>query len=160
MVVGTVTFGMALTPSLLPRPWLFEGVIAGLGFALGYGLGNVGSWFLRGPMKVIEPTARFKHWAWRGLAVLGPLAALYFLLLGVGWQNEVRTLVGMEDEGLVVAAQVLVVAVPIALLAILAGRGLRRLNRRVGADPQPLAADVGLLRPVRRGRGAARWSDW
>jgi uncharacterized membrane protein len=132
MVVGTLTFGMALTPSLLPRPWLFEGVIAGLGFALGYGLGNVGSWLLRGPMKVIEPTAQFKHWAWRGLAVVGPLAALYFLLLGVGWQNEVRTLVGMEDEGLVVAAQVLVVAVPIALLAILAGRGLRRLNRRVG----------------------------
>jgi uncharacterized membrane protein len=132
MVVGVLTFGMALTPSLLPRPWLFEGVIAGLGFALGYGLGNIGSWFLRARMHVFEPSAQFKRWAWRGLAVLGSLTAIYFLLLGVGWQNEVRTLVGEEDEGLVVAAQVLLVAIPTAIVAILAGRGIRRFNRWIG----------------------------
>ncbi len=31
---------MSLTPSLLPRPWLFEGIIAGFGAAIGYGLGT------------------------------------------------------------------------------------------------------------------------
>ena len=37
-LVGAVLgFGIALTPSLLPRPWLFEGIIAGLGAAIGYG---------------------------------------------------------------------------------------------------------------------------
>ena len=150
-VVGVLAFGAALTPSLLPRPWIFEGVIAGFGFALGYGVGNVVAWLLRGPLHLREPTASFMRWAWRALAVLGPIAAIYFLLLGVGWQNEVRTLVGMEDEGLVAPLQVLVVAVPVALLTIAPRAGCSTVQRRGGAHAEPMAADVAVLGTVGRG---------
>jgi hypothetical protein len=34
-------------PSLLPRPWVFQGVLSGLVFALGYGTGTVGLWNCR-----------------------------------------------------------------------------------------------------------------
>jgi uncharacterized membrane protein len=127
LAFGTLAFGLSLTPSLLPRPWLFEGVIAGLGFALGYGLGVLVSWLLRA-LRVPEPSARWKHRAWTVLKWLGPILAVYWLLLGVGWQNEVRTLVGEDDEGLTVAAQVAVVAVPVAVVALLFGRLLRVFN--------------------------------
>ena len=51
-IVGSVAgLWAAMTPSLLPRPTLFEGIIAGLGAAIGYGLGvGVASglgWMLR-----------------------------------------------------------------------------------------------------------------
>ena len=127
LAVGTLAFGASLTPSLLPRPWLFEGVIAGIGFALGYGVGVLIAYLLR-TVRVREPKPRFKHWAWRVLHVVGPLLAIYWLLLGVGWQNEVRTLVGMPDEGLATAVEVAAVAIPTAVVAILFGRLLRLFN--------------------------------
>jgi len=127
LLVAVLAFGAALTPSLLPRPWLFEGVIAGIGAALGYGVGVAISWFVR-RLPVREPNAVVKRRAWLVLAVLGPVLAVYFLLLGVGWQNEVRTLVGEPDEGLTTALEVAIVAVPVAIGTLLVGRGLRRIN--------------------------------
>jgi uncharacterized membrane protein len=127
LVGAVLAFGAALTPSLLPRPWLFEGVIAGIGAALGYGVGVASSWFVR-RLPLREPSAVLKHRAWWVLAVAGPLLAIYFLLLGVGWQNEVRTLVGEPDEGLATALEVAIVAVPVAFGVLLIGRVLRRFN--------------------------------
>jgi len=127
LVFAALAFQWSLTPSLLPRPWLYEGVIAGIGAALGYGLGCSLSWLIRKtPLRERGPV--FKHRAWVALAVIGPLYLVVSLLLGVGWQNEVRTLVGMEDEGLATALEVAVVAVPVAIGCWLFGRVLRRLN--------------------------------
>jgi len=102
-------------------------VIAGLGFAIGYGVGVLVSWLLR-LVRVPEPSARWKRRAWTVLRWLGPILVVFWLLIGVGWQNEVRTLVGEDDEGLTVAVQVAVVAVPVAVVAILFGRLLRLFN--------------------------------
>ena len=127
LVFATLAFQWSLTPSLLPRPWLFEGVIAGIGAALGYGLGCLLSWLIRRtPLRERGPVV--KHRAWLGLAIVAPIYLVVSLLLGVGWQNEVRTLVGMEDEGLTTAFEVAVVAVPVALGSWLFARVLRRIN--------------------------------
>jgi uncharacterized membrane protein len=132
-LVGAVLgLGVALTPSLLPRPWLFEGIIAGFGMAIGYGVGSFFSWLLRSPLKVIEPGPVVKKRAWRALTILGPIAAIYFLLLGTGWQNEVRTLVGEPDEGLSTAVIVAAVAVPTAIVTWVVARLLRTFNGWVG----------------------------
>jgi len=101
--------------------------LAGIGAALGYGVGVAISWFVR-RLPVREPSPVVKRRAWLVLAVLGPVLAVYFLLLGVGWQNEVRTLVGEPDEGLTTALEVAIVAVPVAIGTLLVGRGLRRIN--------------------------------
>ncbi len=144
LVVGVLAFGWSITPSLLPRPWLFEGVICGLGAALGYGVGSLLSAILR-RLRVPEPKPSFKRWAWRLLVVVGPVLTVFYLLLGVGWQNEVRTIVGMPDEGLITSFQVIVVAIPVALGAVLVGRALRKLTGLIGrlidrVLPRPISA--------------------
>ena len=132
-LVGAVLgFGIALTPSLLPRPWLFEGIIAGLGAAIGYGVGTFFSWLLRGPLKMIEPTAQIKHRSWIGLAIVGPLLLLLSLVQGTAAQNQVRTLVGMPDEGLSTGVIVAAVALPTFAVAWFISRLLRRFNGWVG----------------------------
>ena len=39
LLVGTVFFAFSLTPSLLPRPFFIQGILSGLSFSAGYGLG-------------------------------------------------------------------------------------------------------------------------
>jgi len=131
LFMAVTTFGWALTPSLLPRPWIFEGIIAGLGAALGYGLGCFLSWLVRlTPLR--EPGPKVKQWAWRVLAVWAVALVVTNLLLGTYWQNGVREAVGFEDEGYGYAVVIGVVAAITAVLAVLFGRALRRLNHWIG----------------------------
>ncbi|MGE3812312.1 MAG: alpha/beta hydrolase [Candidatus Nanopelagicales bacterium] len=143
LFMAVTTFGWALTPSLLPRPWIFEGVIAGLGAALGYGLGCLISWLIRlTPLR--EPGPKVKTWAWRILAVWGVALVVTNLLLGTYWQNGVRRAVGFEDEGYGWAVVVGIVAIPTAIGAVYVGKGIRRFNRWIGSRldrwlPAPVA---------------------
>ena len=41
IVFGTILFCASLTPSLLPRTWLMQGVLCGFSFAIGYLIGAV-----------------------------------------------------------------------------------------------------------------------
>ena len=41
MPFGALFFCLSLTPSLLPRDWLFQGLIGGINAAIGYGVGVV-----------------------------------------------------------------------------------------------------------------------
>ena len=47
LIVATVFFGWSLTPSLLPRDWLFEGLVSGINAAIGYGVGCLFEWVYR-----------------------------------------------------------------------------------------------------------------
>jgi uncharacterized membrane protein len=42
MVLGTLFFAASLTPSLIPRTYLTQGVLSGCAMAAGYGLGVLG----------------------------------------------------------------------------------------------------------------------
>ena len=44
---GALFFCLSLTPSLLPRDWLFQGLIGGLNAAIGYGIGVFAQKMLR-----------------------------------------------------------------------------------------------------------------
>lgn len=117
--VGFVLYCFALTPSLLPRPALFEGLIAGICFAVGYGLGVCVSWALR---RVIpkEPPRHIKRVAWR-IALFGmTLAGIGFGVQAATWQNNVRRLVGeTELQGQHVLTIILVAFITAAILILL-----------------------------------------
>jgi uncharacterized membrane protein len=151
-LVGAVLgFLAAMTPSLLPRPPLFQGLIAGIGVAFGYGVGTLTSWVVR-RVGTPEPPAAVKRVAWRVLAVAGPVAFLVILVAGGIWQNDVRELVDEPTEPTLVLA-VVVIAPLFALLILTAARGIRRVTVWVDRQfarvvPRWLAKVLGLVAVV------------
>ncbi|GAB3309060.1 alpha/beta-hydrolase family protein [Geodermatophilus aquaeductus] len=127
--VGALLLGCsALTPSLLPRGWVLQGLITGITAAIGYGLGVTVAWF------VAEATegrvrAGVRRRAWQVLAVAGPLLCLAALWLGAGWQREVHELMGLDPPEGWSSIGVVVVAVPVLVALVAVGRGIRVLAR-------------------------------
>lgn len=121
---GLVAFCFALTPSLLPRPTLYMGAIAGISAAIGYGLGVLVAFLLQ---KVFERSFsdRFRNDAWIASLVLIPITTITMSILGSRWQNEVRTLVG---EPTLKGNDIIIIALTTLLffsLCLLIGRSIR-----------------------------------
>ena len=127
LVFALLGIALALTPSILPRPWLFEGLIAGIGAALFYGLGVLVSWVLRRPGR--EPSRGSKRIAWWVLAVGWPILFVLSVIAGGHAQNEVRRLVGEPESPAQHVLGIAAVCLGLALLLILAGRGVRGITR-------------------------------
>ena len=91
-VVGVLAVLVALTPSLLPRPNWAQGLVCGLAFAVGYGVG-VGLWRLAMALSQgrLRRTAEARWWIVTLVGIAG-VAAL--MPLAVEWQNSVREAVG------------------------------------------------------------------
>ncbi|MFF3601791.1 alpha/beta hydrolase [Kitasatospora indigofera] len=132
VVLGFVLAALSLTPSLLPRPALLQGVIAGLSFAVGYAVGAlllaIARPLLR-RMTTWRPTSATVRWAWIGFGIVALGLGAWYGLLAVGWQNEVRSLVEMPPVDGIAIAAFFVGAVPVAVLCLLIGRGIRGLYR-------------------------------
>ena len=85
----------SFTPSLLPRGWLVQGIIAGITAAIGYGLGVTVTWFVES-VTDRRPSAGVRRRAWQVLAVAGPLLTIVMLVLGQRWQRAIHLLVGLD----------------------------------------------------------------
>jgi uncharacterized membrane protein len=129
--VGAVLFGCAsLTPSLLPRGWVLQGVIAGITAALGYGAGTSVTWFVAElTTGRLSPGSRRR--AWQVLAVAGPLLCLVLLWLGAGWQRHIHELMGLEPPAEYTSIGIVVLAVVLFAFFVAAGRVVRWLARRL-----------------------------
>ncbi|MGH7158339.1 MAG: alpha/beta hydrolase [Candidatus Saccharimonadales bacterium] len=126
LLVGFAFYCFSLTPSLLPRPIIFEGVIAGVCFAVGYGLGVLLSWAVRRLSKKELPP-KVKKLAWRVALFVVSAAAIAYGVQATAWQNEVRALIGeTEFAGQHVLAIILVAFVTAAAVIFLA-RQVHRL---------------------------------
>jgi uncharacterized membrane protein len=143
-----VFFCLSLTPSLLPRPVLLQGVVSGLtatmGYATGAGLGAVVRRFRRhgNPRAVLI--------SWRVVFVAGPLVGLLFLALGTRWQQELRTRVGLERMASYDILRIVGVSVLTFVLLVLIGRSLRLATRRIARLlgrflPRPVAYGTGFV---------------
>jgi uncharacterized membrane protein len=126
LLVGTVFFAFSLTPSLLPRPFLIQGVLSGLSFAAGYGTGVAAVWLWH---YLQLPTIRSRGalLVKRVAAVLCGLIAVSFAWQANTWQNSIRTMMGMEES---TGVQPLLL-LPVAAVVFLVILGLARLFRRI-----------------------------
>src|SRR5688500_16913360 len=95
LLLGTLFFAASLTPTLLPRAYLTQGVLSGGSLAVVDRSSGVLHW-LGEYMELPEPTARIgrdtKLRAARACAVVG----IVFLRRATGWQNPVREVMSME----------------------------------------------------------------
>ncbi|WP_104473910.1 alpha/beta hydrolase [Microterricola pindariensis] len=146
LALGLVLAALSLTPSLLPRPALLQGVIAGLSFAVGYAVGALLVALLRPLARRLigwRPSAAVIRWTWIAGAVVVLAAGAWFAVLAVAWQNEVRALVEMPPVDGVDIAAFYLGALPVAVLCLAIGRGIRRLHRGLSRLVGPLIGALG-----------------
>jgi uncharacterized membrane protein len=92
--VGMLFLWLSLSPSLLPRGPLFQGIVSGAAGAIGYGLGVFGVWLVRF-MKSRSSSPPAPRWAWLVLVVLGALGVVLGIVYFRYWQDHVRDLMGV-----------------------------------------------------------------
>ena len=158
VVGGGLGFASALLPSLVPRPALFMGLLAGIGFMVGYGFGilaqKVYYWMLdkKIPSEYNHRTTMIVVW------LLGLLMIVFGVLANI-WQDEIRELVGevpRSSSGFLLMAIGFMITTTL-LLAISRGvkslfevsvrqtKKIKQLPRRVSAIVGSLVAVVLLL---------------
>ena len=92
--VGLLFLLLSMTPSLLPRGPLFQGLVSGAAGAIGYGLGVFAVWLVRF-MQSRDTSPAPPRWAWLVLAAAGSIGLLVGILYFHSWQNQVRDLMGV-----------------------------------------------------------------
>jgi uncharacterized membrane protein len=121
LFLGFLFFILTFTPSLVPRPPLFQGLLGGVAFFIGYTIGHGGvlSW------RYLELPEIPRLW-WRAanivLAVACVISAAVYIPQAAAWQDEVRARMGMPPMETANLMQVVLVAVVVAAFLMLLTR--------------------------------------
>jgi uncharacterized membrane protein len=124
--MGLVLLWFSMTPSLLPRGPLFQGLVSGVSGAIGYALGVFAVWLVR-YMRSKDTSPPAPRIAWIVLVGAGVVGTVLMIVWFHIWQDDVRDLVGVphlkwHDYPL---TAVLAIVVLFALVEI--GQLIRRL---------------------------------
>jgi uncharacterized membrane protein len=95
LLIGTLFFAASLTPTLIPRDHLTQGVLSGCSAAAGYGIGFFLRWLWH-YLELPEPKARVLRIAKLAAILVCGLVAFAFLWRAAEWQNSIRTIMGLE----------------------------------------------------------------
>ncbi|MGE0214284.1 alpha/beta hydrolase [Mycolicibacterium sp.] len=119
---GALFFCLSLTPSLLPRDWLFQGLIGGLNAAIGYGIGVfVGRMvrrFLLRRRRWWPPGPRVSY-ALKTVTVAGSIGASVLMVIpAAGWQRQVSELMGMTGPSTASYLRTLLIAAAVAAVCV------------------------------------------
>ncbi|WP_135452491.1 alpha/beta hydrolase [Mycobacterium sp. DL99] len=133
IAVGALFFCLSLTPSLLPRDWLFAGLIGGINAAIGYGIGVLlGKALYRFVLRNRAwwpPSKRTLYWL-KALVVTGAATAGVLMLIpAAAWQRQVSALMGMEGPATLGYLRTLIIAVAVGAALIATARLLRDIVR-------------------------------
>lgn len=125
LVFATLLFAASLSPSLLPRHYIVQGLLSGLSTAVGYGVGVFSVWLWQ-YLEIPSPAAKVQVVSQR-LSVVGvAIVVLSFLWRATVWQNSIRTLMEMQPVATAYPLRVAVIALFAAMILITAGRLLGR----------------------------------
>jgi uncharacterized membrane protein len=134
LAVATIFFAASLTPSLLPRHFVTQGLLSGFALAAGYGVGVllvVAYLFLEIP----KPRERLQRFGKRVTTVSVATVVIVFLWRETVWQNSIRDLMEMEPVATAEPFRVAMIALITAAVLIVIARGLIALwlyvNRKV-----------------------------
>ena len=143
--VGLAFLFLSLTPSLLPRGPLFQGLVSGGAGAIGYGLGVFSVWLVRF-MRSRDTSPAAPRWAWPTLAVVGLIGLVIMVWQFHSWQDSVRDLMGVPRLGFwdyPLAAAISVVTLFLFVeIGQLIGKLVRFLVRQVDKVAPPRIAAV------------------
>lgn len=128
---GALFFCLSLTPSLLPRDWLFAGLIGGINAAIGYGIGVLIHKFL---LRFVLPGRPW--WPPRDavlriakvVVVAGALTVPVLMLIPAArWQRQVSALMGIDGPDTLSHMRTMALAVAVGAACIAVWRALMDL---------------------------------
>ena len=91
LVLGTLFFAASLTPSLLPRTYVTQGLLSGVAMGCGYGLGVLFECLWRW-LELPEPTGRMRLRMTGAAGAICGVIVLVFLWRTAEWQNSIRAI--------------------------------------------------------------------
>src|SRR6478609_10697582 len=139
LVFATIFFALSVTPSLVPRDWLFQGLISGINAALGYGLGCLLEWLFRLWVRPrlakllrdrIAPPPTWVRYAVKSAVLLtAAVTAAFMLVQSARWQREITALMGMEGTTTPAYLRTGLLSIAVATGVVAAYRTLREIIR-------------------------------
>lgn len=163
-LVGALAFFViSVTPSLLPRAWVFQALVSGIAAAIGYAVGALVGWTL-GPVvrwatRGWRPSREHALAAWWGLGLVASVVCTFALAASARWQTQLRASMGVVSPG--PNYYLLILGISVAMLAVLvvAARLVRACTRGLGHPlsrwvPAPLAMVLSSLSVL----GLALWA--
>jgi uncharacterized membrane protein len=149
LLLGTLFFAASLTPSLLPRTFVTQGLLSGFSFAVGYGIGVFAGWL----WAYMELTP-LKGRVWRIVTLAAAtgcvLVAIVALWNAARWQNSIRELMGLAPVDTAHPFAVSAIALAVFAILIALARFFRTTSRFVAARanrfvPRRVANVVGVV---------------
>lgn len=125
LVGALIFFALTLTPTLIPRSWRLQGLLAGLTAAIGYGLGSWISKLARKRVLKNEPKKSTKKMCWQILYVGGPVIVIASVLAGEHWDKQLRQLMFMELKEPWQIISMVGLSLIFSLILIIVGRGVK-----------------------------------
>lgn len=140
LAIATLFFAASLSPSLLPRPYVVQGLLSGFALAVGYGVGVFGVWLWL-YLEIPKPGERTQYISKRITTAVVALVAASFLWRAAIWQNSIRQLMEMEPVDSAYPWTVGLIAVATGVLLVATARLLRNawatVDRRVNRFVPP-----------------------
>jgi uncharacterized membrane protein len=132
LVFAGLFFAASVTPSLLPRQFLFQGLLSGFAIAVGYGIGECLAMFFQF-LEIPPPPKRLQTRLKVFIALSVAGLFIYFLRQMTFWQNSLRALMEMEPLESVYPTSTAAIAIAFGVFLIICARGVM-LFRRLVAD--------------------------
>ena len=121
LAFGTLFFCVSLTPSLLPREFIVQGIESGFALAIGYGVGVSFVWLAQ-LFEVPQLPPKWERMTKRVTTGCVGVIVVVALYRATVWQNSIRELMEMPPLENVYAPYVVLLAVLCALLLVMAAR--------------------------------------
>lgn len=134
LFLGALCFAASLTPSMIPRAGLMQGVLGGVcfaaGYVIGYGIATLWVWMIEPP----PPAPGIRQRRLALAAGAGGLAGAWALTRVTGWQNDIHAAMSIAPVESARPFTILAVAMLVAVALIFVGRLFRRLWRVIAAQ--------------------------
>jgi uncharacterized membrane protein len=152
LLLGTLFFAASLTPTLLPRNFLTQGVLSGCSLAAGYSIGVFGHW-LWAYIELPQPKGVLLRAAQLAAATGGAVVAVIFLWQAARWQNSIRELMKLEPVDTAHPFEVVLIALAVFGVLIALARFFRLTLRLVAARvnrflPRRVSNVIGVIASV------------
>lgn len=149
IVFAALFFAASVTPSLLPRVYLVQGVLSALALALGYGVG-VGLLAFYRFLELPEPSGRAQQAAKNVTLILVAIVLMGFAWRMTFWQNSIRELMQMEPLTTAYPFRVALIALVVGTLLVSAARLFRSCGNYLASKlerfvPRKVAVALGYL---------------